>query len=104
MHFLDIHGILMGVVLEDKLFQVQKCPLVRHLLSDLHRCFPTMMGIRFGASTRSVNRRVFVVLVLWCVFLGGGGGDMSIPRTLLIGNNIFNLKLLLHDSALEGLR
>lgn len=29
---------------------------------------------------------------------------MSIPRTLLIGNNIFNLKLLLHDSALEGLR
>lgn len=44
--------------------------------------------------------------VVVCVLgeVGGGGGDMSIPKTLLIGNNIFNLKLLLHDSALESLR
>ena len=34
--YFDIDSIPVGIVLENKLFQVQKCPLVRDLLPDLH--------------------------------------------------------------------
>lgn len=42
----------MGVVLEDQLFQIQKGPLVRNLLSYLHTCAPSVVRVTLLAAKK----------------------------------------------------
>ena len=43
-NFFDRDRILLSVVLEDKLLEVQECPLMRDLLAHLDKCFPSVFG------------------------------------------------------------
>lgn len=43
--FLDVHGILVGAVLQDQLLQVQESTLVGDLLANLNRGSPCVVGV-----------------------------------------------------------
>jgi len=73
-HLLDIDGVLVRAVLQNRLLEVQKGPLVGHLLPHLHTGTPGVVGIALGA--------VGALLVVLCVF---------------------HLEALLHDGALANL-
>lgn len=72
--FLDGNRVLVGVVLEDELFEIQESTLVVDLLSNLHECSP------------SVLRR-----------------QSSTFRTLRSGDGVFNLEDLLQNCRGEDL-
>ena len=73
--FLDVDCVLVGAMLQNQLFQVQERPLMRHLLSDLYRRSPCVVGVALGA--------VWTLVVVLCEL---------------------DLEALLHDGAFVDLR
>ena len=45
LRFLDVHGILVGAVLQNQLLQVQEGTLVGDLLANLNRGSPCVVGV-----------------------------------------------------------
>ena len=57
---LDVNRIPVSVVLKNKLFEVEERPLMRHLLSNLHRRLPGVVSVRLGTlSTLLRSNHVF---------------------------------------------
>lgn len=71
--FFDVECILVRAIFQNELLEVQECPLVRHLLSELN------------SSSESVVREAGLAI-----------------RALLIGHDKYNFKCLLDNGTLKG--